>query len=213
MARMDLTGRRFGKLTVTAYDCADKHWNLLWMVRCDCGKTYSAHAINLRSGRATQCRECARVKHGQTTGGHPSPLYTCWVNMRKRCYNPKHSDYSNYGGRGIKIAPEWRVDFAEFSSYVESVLGPRPEGCSLDRIDNDGNYAPGNLRWATCSQQGRNRRSNVKISFNGKQIILEEFARLIRRDASGVSRQLRNGLTAEYIADCAGYYAAIPLAA
>lgn len=85
------------------------------------------------------------------------PLYYTWMQMKQRCYNPNATSYKNYGGRGITVFAEWRESFQTFLDYV----GPRPEGKTMDRINNDGNYEPGNVRWATGVEQIANRRSSV----------------------------------------------------
>jgi len=85
-------------------------------------------------------------------------LYKTWDMIRQRCYNKNFSSYKNYGGRGIRMSPEWESSFVKFSEYIDTTLGKRPEGCTLDRIDNDQGYVPGNLRWASREEQQRNRR-------------------------------------------------------
>jgi Staphylococcus phage HNH endonuclease len=92
--------------------------------------------------------------------GHP--LLQTWYNMLARCQNPEHDGYHNYGGRGIQVHPDWRDDPRPFIEWLLANLGPRPDGMTLDRINNDGNYEPGNLRWATHAQQAANRRTTRK---------------------------------------------------
>ena len=89
---------------------------------------------------------------------HTHPLYKTWGMIHQRCYNPNHTSYDNYGGRGIKMCDEWKDSFVTFSNYIEKELGPRPDGYTLDRINPDGDYAPGNIRWADHSTQMHNRR-------------------------------------------------------
>jgi hypothetical protein len=99
-----------------------------------------------------------RWRHGDARGDGPyPPLYTAWRNMKRRCFNPSDESYHNYGGRGITVCEEW-LDWVLFRDYIAANLGPRPPGLTLDRIDNDGNYEPGNVRWATYTEQNRNRR-------------------------------------------------------
>lgn len=110
----------------------------------------------LKQGRGKYCsRSClyayrpkTPLKHGMST----HPLYATWRSMVRRCVNPTHPKYERYGGRGITVDESWLL-LADFLEWVHDNLGERPEGCSLDRIDNNGNYEPGNVRWATQSEQ------------------------------------------------------------
>lgn len=90
-----------------------------------------------------------------------NPFYDTWKSIKQRCLNPDNSAYPIYGGRGVTIYPEWAEDGRAFGAWILANLGPRPEGCTLDRIDNDGNYEPGNLRWATAKEQTANQRRHL----------------------------------------------------
>lgn len=92
-------------------------------------------------------------KHGLAVRGHAHPLYAIWIQMRRRCLNPKHPDWKHYGGRGIRVCSRWR----NFAKFVAD-MGERPPGLEIDRRNNDGHYTPGNCRWATRTEQNRNRR-------------------------------------------------------
>ncbi len=120
----------------------------------------------------------SRVKHGMSK----QPMYKLWLNVKDRCNNPKNPYFHNYGGRGIKMAPELEADFGAFLAAV----GPRPSPAhSLDRIDNDLGYAPGNLRWATKKEQANNMRKSVFVEFEGKRLTVQQWA-----DSLGVARSV-----------------------
>jgi hypothetical protein len=119
--------------------------------------------------------------------------FKAWTCAKDRCYRPRYHNFRHYGGRGIAMAPEWRTSFERF--YAD--LGPCPDGHSLDRIDNDGPYAPGNCRWASNIEQHRNTRRNLKLTFNGKTMTMTEWAAQIGVKKSTLHERLRNGWSTE----------------
>lgn len=161
----DMTGLTFGKLTVIAIgEGTGRH--TYWDCLCQCGKKSTVSGDQLRSGKTTSCgcrraeaNKETRMTHGHTAEDKKSPEYESWAGMNKRCHNPNNHAYANYGGRGIEVCPEWRDSFEAFLDHVG--MKPSPKH-SIDRINNDGNYEPGNVRWATAKQQANNRRTNVR---------------------------------------------------
>jgi hypothetical protein len=178
--RINLTGRRFGRLVLTEFVGTDKHWNGRYRYRCDCGNKGIVQDSNLRSGSIKSCgclkreRIIARNTSHGLSGGEKTPtrLYRLWLRMRARCQNPAHKDYAYYGGRGISVCPAWS-DFATFHAWAFA-NGYRDD-LTIDRVDNDGNYEPGNCRWATRLQQARNSRNNRLITFRGKTMTAAEW--------------------------------------
>lgn len=154
----DLTGKKFGRLTVIKYLGASK-----WLCICECGneKAISQDCLVRRGTKSCGClqREAA-ARVGTRHGGSKTRLYRVWQSMKTRCTHPSHRSYKNYGGRGIKVCDEW-LDFAEFEKWALSsgYMPDAPKGvCTLDRIDVDGNYEPSNCRWVSVKEQNLNKR-------------------------------------------------------
>jgi hypothetical protein len=134
-----------------------------------------------------------RTKHGGTSGPKIDPVYQVYRGMINRCENPNSKHYDCYGGRGITVYPLWRQDFAAFRDY----LGPRPEGMTLERIDNNGNYEPNNVRWATMKEQGNNRRNTNQITHEGRTMSLQQWADELGCKYGLLSSRWKNGLRGE----------------
>ena len=149
---LDITGQKFGHLVVLRRAENSGH---MWVCLCVCGNSHTVRAGNLRGGSTKSCG-CRRwtVKHGGSRRRQRHPIYGLWKGMHMRCNNPHHQDYKYYGARGVTVCERWK-DFASFLADVGERPGPQ---FSLDRIDGDGNYEPSNVRWATATQQSRNRR-------------------------------------------------------
>jgi hypothetical protein len=149
---IDLTGQRFGRWVVIAYAGGSK-----WLCVCDCGTVVVVWGHALRTGDSKSCG-CLRDElisaRSKTHGMTQSREFQTWASMLQRCANPNHPGYAYYGGRGISVCEEWRCSFLAFFAD----MGERPPGCTLDRIDVNGNYEPGNCRWATAFVQTHNRR-------------------------------------------------------
>lgn len=159
------SGDRFGRLVVLSR----AHKNspgTYWLCRCDCGTERIIMGSALKRGRTKSCgclqRETVRamlLTHGDSCRGRWAPEYTAWIDMRKRCNDPHHKWYPSYGGRDIAVCPQWVCSYETFLAD----MGRRPSaGHSLDRINNNGDYTPQNCRWATRSQQQRNKRRHAK---------------------------------------------------
>ena len=157
---IDLTGCVFGKWTVIAASGKNKAGKMFWHCQCECGMEKRINGRHLRDGTSTQCRGCAHRTHGATNGRSPTGEYIVWSGMISRCHNSRNKAYQNYGGRGIIVCDRWRGSFEAFLSD----MGPRPKGMTLDRENNSKGYSAENCRWATYTQQNRNRRDNRLIT-------------------------------------------------
>ena len=183
---IDLTGKRFGKLTVIGR-APNKNGRIMWNCICDCGNTKVVGGKDMKSGMTTSCgcrRKCISVpppvmigennpsyKHGKSK----TKLYYVWASMIQRCENENNNGFLRYGGRGIHVCNEWK-DFSKFNDWAMS-SGYR-EGLSIDRIDNTSGYSPENCRWVDSFIQSNNRRCNILISRCGETHTLAEWAKI-----------------------------------
>jgi hypothetical protein len=165
---VDLTGRTFVRLTVLRRSerVSGARRKPMWSCRCQCGTVLDVIGDNLRSGCSKSCGCLDRqkalqrfTKHGAARVDLKTVEYQTWKRMKQRCLNPNNPKYHRYGGRGIQVCQEWVNDFPRFLAD----MGQRPKGCSIDRINNDGNYEPSNCRWATIDQQAANKSRNGPI--------------------------------------------------
>jgi hypothetical protein len=195
----DLTGQTFGRLTVI--NRADNKNNCTrWNCVCECGKSRTIFSMHLLAGltRSCGCFHSFIVRdHIKTHGASYTGEYAAWKNMKSRCFNPKYTRYNLYGARGITVHPEWTTNFSDFFLHV----GPRPRGSTLDRIDVNGNYEPGNVRWATRQQQQRNQQKSIYLTSQGETRHLREWAEIIGVSAPSIRLFMKKGRTLdEYIA-------------
>ena len=195
----NLTGRRFGKLVVLEFSGRAKTI-ILWKCKCDCGESSTVRANALTSGRTRSCgcgekdnlkALCAaRITHGMANS---ISEYSIWNMMRQRCSNPKNLAYDRYGARGITVCKRWD-SFEQFFSD----MGPRPyRKHSIERIVNSLGYMPGNCKWATATEQGRNKRNNIAITHAGVTRLLVEWAEVLRIPYKTLHRRLAVGWSHE----------------
>ena len=177
---IDLTGRRFGRLTVIRSEGKNKHGIYMWLCECDCGNTKVLSGSELRRGNVRSCgclnRELARerlIKHGYSG----TKIYAEWNKMIERCKDNGSYNGLKYANRGIKVCDLWLNDFEAFLEHVSCLPHYGEPGYSLDRIDNNGDYEPGNVRWADAVTQANNRTNNVRITYKGETHSMAEWAR------------------------------------
>lgn len=173
---IDLTGLRFGRLTAT--ELFETGRRRKWKCKCDCGESAICTTDNLRSGNSRACRNCCmdgnqnRKEHGGRPSGKKSATYNSWQSMKRRCTDTGRDNAAHYALAGVSFDPAWE----RFEDFL-SDMGERPKGCTLDRIDNSKGYTKENCRWATPTQQTRNRRNAIQFTFEGRTLPVAEWAK------------------------------------
>lgn len=196
-------GNRYGRLLVQREGVAaislsgnrQRQWHCL----CDCGEETLVRAAKLSGGHTKSCgclQKEVMAEKMRTHGLRKTRAYRVWAHMKNRCYNTSYPRYNLWGGRGITVCEEWRDDFAAFFE----AMGECPDGMSIDRIDNDRGYEPGNCRWATPSQQANNLRTTRRYSLEGVDGTLTEWAERWGCSRDAIKLRLKRGATFEVIA-------------
>ena len=193
-AAVDLTGQRFVRwLVIARGEPLTKDRRPTWLCKCDCGTEKTVLGASLKNGdsKSCGCFSTDKLRALSTTHGMTlTPEHISWKAMMARCRNENRKDYPEYGGRGIVVCERW----LKFENFFAD-MGPKPSpGHSLDRIDANGNYEPGNCRWATASAQQRNKRNSVLISFNGLTLSAADWADRLGISRKVICQRVRQGL-------------------
>lgn len=191
MQRLDLTGQKFEHLTALEFIPPRK-----WLCRCSCGNEVLVFTDNLRRGHTKSCG-ChkstmitnSKIKHGHTTSkGRKSKAYNAWMHMKMRCVNPNDEHFSLYGGRGIKVCDEWMRSYEQFFADMGE---PPTSRHSLDRINVNGDYEPGNCRWVTQKIQTNNQRRNLYFTYQGETHTLKEWCEIKKLSYDKVRQRIQ----------------------
>jgi len=174
--RTDWTGVVQGKLTIKGDVGKNKHGSRTWLCVCECGNEVVKSSSELHQGLKSCSRACGiadsnrgRARHGMWD----TKVYRTWASMKDRCTNPRASHWKRYGGRGITVCTEW---IESFEKFYEHVGDPPTEAHTIDRMDNERGYEPGNVRWATRKEQSNNISSNTWIEYDGKRMTWAQWA-------------------------------------
>lgn len=192
---IDISNQKFGNLFAIKMIGRNESGSAIWECICDCGSVRHVSSADLRGGRTISCG-CLNKKAFTKHGLSKSPEHSAWRAMIGRCHTPTNKRWNYYGGRGITVCDQWRSDFLAFYTHI----GPRPgAGYSIDRIDVNGNYEPGNVRWATQKCQSRNRRTNVFHEHNGLSMTIPEWAEHLNVPEITLRKRLQAGLPLEKV--------------
>ena len=193
-AKVDITGRRFGRWTVIRDSGQRSNSRVLWECRCDCGTVKLMSSNHLLKGRSLSCgclRNELSLKKHTSHGLSKQKIYRIWAGMIARCYCQKQSNYQNYGGRGISVCDEWHSNFCSF--YEWSMKNGYKEDLTIERIDVNGDYCPDNCKWIPRSEQCNNTRQSHFITIDGKTLTIKQWSKKIGMSDKVIRCRLRYG--------------------
>ena len=188
-AFIDLTGQKFGKLTVIER-AENKNGRVAWLCKCDCGNFTTVTSKRLRNGDTKSCG-CYHKEKISKHNKSNSRLYNIYSHIKQRCYNLKNCRYKNYGGRGITICDEWLHNFQAF--YDWAMANGYDDTLTIDRIDNNKGYSPDNCRWITNKEQQSNKCNNHLITYNGKTQTMAMWANEKNINESTLAHRISRG--------------------
>lgn len=195
----EMIGYRKGTLTVIAFDSL-RNGRSYWKVQCDCGVVKTMRSDGMHD--YSTCDKCKAEKQRQrmlTHGETKTSLYTTWRGIKSRCYNNKNVSYQSYGARGIKICSEWIDNYEAFRDYVTKLPNYNMKGYSIDRINVDGDYEPGNIRWANTDTQANNKRDNHLMELKGEILTAKQWSNRLGIKYSTIMNRIRMGWTDEEV--------------
>lgn len=199
MKPLDLVGKRFGSLLVIERRGSDEKGQSLWLCRCDCGTEKIVRGHDLKGG--TKSCGCSRryntglYQHGLSH----TRIHSIWRSIKDRCYNPKNRHYKHYGGRGISVCDEWKDNFIPF--YNWSLENGYEENLTIDRIDVNAGYYPGNCRWVSVETQANNKRNNKVFTLNGKTLTISQWSKETGVKYGDIQNRLNYGYSFEEAID------------
>src|ERR1700721_39578 len=182
----DFTGKRFGRLTVISSNKVPGY-GTSWLCQCDCGNQVRVRGFNLKAGNTRSCGKHKRNTPYERSRPRRGETKISWEAMLDRCFNKNSTKFHAYGERGITVCDRWLT----YKNFLVD-MGERPLGTTLDRKDNNGNYEPGNCRWATPKQQANNRRDNIILEAFGRKQTLRQWAEEYGLPVSTFSGRLKN---------------------
>ena len=197
----DITGKRYGRLTVV------RRWEKLptghskWLCVCDCGNTKIVEDSNLKHSDKISCgcwRKELYIENAKWRGESHTPLFQIWQSMINRCTKPNAQNYKYYGGRGIQVCDDWIDPINGYFLFKGWALtNGYEDGLSIERIDYDGNYTPENCKWIPLNEQSKNTRRAHKLTFNGKTMCLTDWAKEFKINRGTLTSRLKRGMSVE----------------
>lgn len=190
---VDLTGQRFGRLTVIKKTEKNKYGGNMFLCKCECGNTKKVTAGHLNDGSVRSCgclikNTPLHSKHGKSY----TRIYYIFIAMKARCYNYNNEHYKDYGARGIKVCDKWLDKENGFMNFYNwAINNGYQEDLTIDRIDVNGNYEPDNCRWATKKEQANNRRNNHYITYNDETHTLKEWSKILKINYATLKTRIR----------------------